>query len=217
VSNERAITIDSDGMRLEGAIRDGDGDLAVLMLHPHPQYGGDMDNHVVMAVCEALASLGAATLRFNFRGAGGSEGSYDGGRGEASDARAAAAALRAANPGARLLLAGYSFGAMVAANVAGDVNPDALALISPPVGMADLPQLDAALPMLIAAGDRDQVAPVAAIRALEGPLRTVTIAPGVDHGWWPGLEVLMAVLTTFVENALQREARKESASHDYAG
>ena len=202
MSNERAITIESDGLRLEGALRDGDGSLAAVVLHPHPQYGGDMSNHVVMAACEALAGLGATTLRFNFRGTGRSEGSYDGGRGEASDARAAAGMLRASAPDAKLLLVGYSFGAMVAANVAGDVRPDALALISPPVGMMELPAFDAALPVLIAAGDRDQVAPVDAIRALDAAGRTIVIAPGVDHSWWPGLDALTSALTSFVESAL---------------
>jgi len=207
MSSEHPITIESDGLRLEGALRDGDGALAAVVLHPHPQYGGDMSNHVVTAACDALASLGASTLRFNFRGTGRSEGSFDSGRGEASDARSAAAMLRAANASAKLLLVGYSFGASVAANVAGDVRPDALALISPPVGMRALPPLDDSLPALIAAGDRDQVAPVDAIRALEAPGRTIVIAPGVDHGWWPGLDVLTAAITSFVESAFGVKAR----------
>jgi alpha/beta superfamily hydrolase len=206
MSNEHAVTIENGGLRLEGAIRpaarDGDGALAAVVLHPHPQYGGDMSNHVVVAACEALAALGAATLRFNFRGTGRSEGAYDGGRGEAADARAAAAMLRTANPEAKFLLIGYSFGAMVAANVAGDVRPDALALISPPIGMVEMPAFDAALPLLIASGDRDQVAPVDAIRALDAPGRTIVVAPGVDHSWWPGLDQLTAAITAFVESAL---------------
>ena len=201
MNNDRPITIESEGLRLEGALRDGDGVLAAVVLHPHPQYGGDMSNHVVMAACDAVAALGASTLRFNFRGTGRSEGSYDSGRGEAADARTAAMMLRGANPSAKLVLIGYSFGAMVAANVAGDVRPDALALISPPVGMVELPMFDASMPVLVAAGDRDQIAPVEAIRALEAEGRTIVIAPGVDHSWWPGLDVLTAAITSFVKNA----------------
>jgi alpha/beta superfamily hydrolase len=201
MTSERAITIESDGLRLEGAIREGEAALAALVLHPHPQYGGDMSNHVVMAACDALASAGASTLRFNFRGTGRSEGSFDGGRGEASDARAAAALLRELARGAKLVLAGYSFGAAIAANVADDVQPSALALISPPVGMMELPSFETGLPVLIAAGDRDQVAPVDNIRALDAPGRTIVVAPGVDHGWWPGLDVLTEALTSFVTSA----------------
>jgi alpha/beta superfamily hydrolase len=197
--SERAITIENDGLKLEGALRDGSGALAGLVLHPHPQYGGDMTNHVVMSACEALASLGAATLRFNFRGTGRSDGAFDNGRGESDDARAAAAVLRTSNAGARFVLVGYSFGAMIAARIAADVRPDALVLISPPVGMVDLPLPEATTPALIISGDRDQISPVAALRALEAPGRTIVIAPGVDHSWWPGLDVLSDTLKSFVE------------------
>ncbi len=209
MSSERAIAIESGGLRLEGAMRDGGRDLALLMLHPHPRFGGDMDNHVVTAVCVALAALGASTLRFNFRSAGRSEGSHDGGPGEALDARAAAVVLRTANPTARFLLAGYSFGAIVAANVAADVKPDALALISPPIGMMALPALDSTRPVLLATGDQDQVAPASAVRALAAPKRTIVIAPGVDHGWWPGLDVLTAAVTAFVAGALMASAEPD--------
>jgi alpha/beta superfamily hydrolase len=199
MNTERAISIESGGLQLEGALRDGSGALAALVLHPHPQYGGDMTNHVVMSACEALASLGAATLRFNFRGTGRSEGSFDNGRGESDDARAAAAVLRTSNAGARFVLVGYSFGAMIAASIAADVRPDALVLISPPVGMVDLPLPGATMPALIISGDRDQISPVAALRALEAPGRTIVIAPGVDHSWWPGLDVLSEALRSFIE------------------
>jgi alpha/beta superfamily hydrolase len=205
---EHHITIQSDGLQLEGELRDGEGALAALVLHPHPQHGGDMSNHVVMAVCQALAEFGAATLRFNYRGAGRSEGTYDGGRGEAEDARAAAAILRSSNTGAKLVLAGYSFGAMIAANIAADIRPDALILVSPPTGMVELPSFDGSLPMLVAAGDRDQVAPASAIRALEAPNRSIVIAPGVDHSWWPGLDDLQDAVRSFVEANMVAASRR---------
>jgi hypothetical protein len=198
MATERSVTIESDGLRLEGALREGKGEFAALVLHPHPQYGGDMHNHVVMAVCAALAALGASTLRFNFRGAGRSEGSYDSGRGESSDARAAAAFLREHSPAAALLLVGYSFGAMIAAMVADQVKPDALVLVSPAVAMMALPRFDPSMRTLVVAGDRDQVAPVSSIRALEAPNRTIVVAQGVDHGWWPGIDALVDAITAFV-------------------
>jgi alpha/beta superfamily hydrolase len=206
MGSERAVTIHSGGLQLEGAIREGDGTLASLVLHPHPQYGGDMHNHVVMAVCDATAAVGATTLRFNFRGTGRSEGAHSRGPGEADDARAAAAFLRAGAPEAKLLVTGYSFGAMIAAIVAADIRPDALALVSPPVGMMELPAIDAALPVLVAAGDRDQVVSVEEVRALAGPNRTIFIAPGVDHGWWPGLDGLTETITSFVKSTLAATA-----------
>lgn len=197
MSDERALTIESGGLRLEGALREGEGHLLALVLHPHPRYGGDMLNHVVTAVCGALAEHGATTLRFNFRGTGGGEGAFDSGRGEADDARAAVAALRALGPDGRLLLAGYSFGAMVAANIAADVRPDVLVLISPPLGMARTLAVDDAAPALLITGAHDQIAPAEALLALEGPNRTIVVVPGADHSWWPGLGALTDSVTGF--------------------
>ena len=105
---------------------------AALVLHPHPQYGGDMHNHVVEAL-SSLCARDATTLRFNFRGAGRSSGAYAGGRGEVDDARAALAELRRAAPDAPVALAGYSFGAQIAAVLAADEPVEALLLVSPPL------------------------------------------------------------------------------------
>ena len=207
MASERAFTIESDGLCLEGALREGDGDLLALVLHPHPRYGGDMHNHVVTAVCGALAERGATTLRFNFRGTGRSEGAFDSGRGEADDARAAVGALRALRPDGRLLLAGYSFGAMIAAFVATDLRPDALALISLPLSMAETPTLDPELRTLLITGDRDNVAPPDALRALDAPNRTIVVVPGVDHGWWPGLDELTSAVGAFAKAAFPAAKR----------
>jgi hypothetical protein len=195
--DERQISIVSGDLRLEAAIHDGDGTLAALVLHPHPQYGGDMDNHVVTSICGVFAARGATTLRVNFRGVGQSDGSYDNGRAEAADARAALAALREAAPEARIVLAGYSFGAMIAAAVAADAGLAGLLLVSPPLGVGSLAPLGAALPTLVLAGDRDQVAPAEAIRALAGPNRRAVVVEGVDHSWWPGLESLVTEVNSF--------------------
>jgi alpha/beta superfamily hydrolase len=197
---EQRSLVTSGDLRLEAAIHEGAGSLAAVVLHPHPQYGGDMDNHVVIAVCEALAARGATTLRFNFRGTGASDGSYDGGRGEALDALAAAAHIRSAAPDSRLLLAGYSFGAMIAAGIARDAAPAALLLISPPTSVGRLPDLDPDTPALIIAGDRDQVAPAEAIRTMSGDRHQVVLVPDVDHSWWPGLESLVREIDVFLES-----------------
>lgn len=197
---ERRMTFASGDLRLEGAIHDGAGRLAAVVLHPHPQYGGDMDNHVVAEMCIVLAARGATTLRFNFRGAGRSEGHYDGGRGEADDARAAVTAVLEAAPGARLVLAGYSFGATIAATIAADVAPAALVLVSPPVGMGALPPLDPALPALVIAGDSDQIAPAATIRALASEHQRAVVVEGVDHSWWSGLDALSCEIGAFLDS-----------------
>jgi len=187
---EERVTIECGEIELEGMYHAGAGPLSAVVLHPHPQYGGDMENHVVTGICQTLGDAGAATLRFNFRGTGGSTGSHDGGRGEQDDVRAALAFVRERAPGAKVLLAGYSFGAMVAASVAAEAGLAGLILVSPPLGFADLPGLPAGLPALVAAGDTDAVSPAVKVEGLANTDVQVFIAEGVDHGWWPGLDAL---------------------------
>ncbi|MPZ24584.1 MAG: hypothetical protein GEU28_13855 [Dehalococcoidia bacterium] len=122
---------------LEGVLHLPDSTPApgVVICHPHPLYGGDMDNYVVAALCRALVAADFAALRFNFRGVGASQGNHDGRIGERSDARRALDWLgnhESVDP-ERLAIAGYSFGAIVAssplesARVVVAVSPPALA------------------------------------------------------------------------------------------
>jgi uncharacterized protein len=84
-----------------------------VVAHPHPLFGGTMDNKVVTTLARAMLDAGAITTRFNFRGIGKTAGTHDHGRGETADMLAVIAALRAANPGLPLWLAGFSFGGAV--------------------------------------------------------------------------------------------------------
>ncbi len=188
--------IESSDLRLESMLHEGDGRLAAVMLHQHPQYGGDMDNHVVMTVCRTLAAHGATTLRFNFRGTGESDGQFDNGAGERDDARAAIAALRSIAPDAPLVLAGYSFGAMVAVGIAPACPLAALVLVSPPVAFAPLPPLPD-IPTLLITGEFDDVAPADALAASAAPGRRVVVVAGAGHAWWPGADGLSAELFDF--------------------
>ncbi len=108
----------------------------VVVCHPHPQYGGDMRNNVVVAIIQGLLAQGIAALRFNFRGAGRSTGSYSEGVGERDDALAAFAALRehdAIDP-ARVAIAGYSFGANIALSLAPYLDEAlGVAAVAPPL------------------------------------------------------------------------------------
>jgi alpha/beta superfamily hydrolase len=158
----------------------------LVLCHPHPLYGGDMDNPVVRRAAEAAAGAGLITLRFNFRGVGASEGSHGGGDGEQDDVAAALGLLAERLPGARPLgLLGYSFGAWVAARVAaGRTGLAGLCLIAPPVGMLAFPSIDAAgLDTLLVAGTRDDYCPPEELRALAAqgvPGETVSLR-GADH------------------------------------
>lgn len=183
----RNETFQSGALALEGALHlplraPAPG---VVVCHPHPQYGGDMENNVVVAACQALVGRGVAALRFNFRGVGGSEGAFDQGVGERGDARAALAHLASLPEidAKRLGLVGYSFGAMVAAEVASS-ELRALALISPPVAFGDL-RVAWGCPALVVGGERDPIAPADRLRVLaEAPGVALRLVPGADHSWW---------------------------------
>lgn len=190
------------GLTLEGALfRPPGADTGVVVCHPHPRYGGDMDSPVVVAAAAACAGQGLATLRFNFRGVGGSTGAWDEGRGEQDDVRAALAHLRGLLlPSARVALAGYSFGAaMAAAVVAGGEPVAGLALIAPPLGSAAWrpPALLAAAGIvLMVAGTEDAHCPQPALAAVAAamPPGTVTLIDGADHFFSTGGQALRAAL-----------------------
>ena len=198
----REFWIESGKLRLEGALHEGGEAFSAVVLHPHPQHGGDMDNHVVLSIAETLAAVGGTVLRFNFRGAGKSDGEYDDGRGEADDARAAVAPVRALLPAAPFVLMGYSFGAMIAAAVAPTAVPAALILVSPPLAYATFAALPEQIPTLAVTGGRDSVSRAAAIRSLSGAHLRTLVLPGADHGWWPGAEDLAHEVGGFVESVV---------------
>jgi hypothetical protein len=197
VLEEQPFGFESDGLRIEGLLHRGAARLAAVVLHPHPQYS-DMHNHVVAAVCQAFRERGVTTLRFNFRGTGRGEYRFDGGDGECADALAAIAALRLLTPGADVVLAGYSFGAIVAARVAAGARLRGLMLISPPPAVATAAPFPPGLETLIITGSDDAVAPPDALAALATATTRVVTVAGADHGWWPGVEVLAAEISQFV-------------------
>ena len=172
MSDER-ITFDSDGIKLSGVLHSPPGAApfpGVVVCHPHPLYGGNMNNNVVMAICHGLITRGIAALRFDFRGAGASEGEHGGGVAEQEDALAALQALqRQANVDqAHTGLAGYSFGASMALGAA-PRGPDlkALAVVAPPTPGLNNPEvLVYPQPKLILAGDLDSFVQIDQVAAL---------------------------------------------------
>ena len=134
--------------------------LVAVVCHPLPTEGGTMHNKVVTMVARALRELGATTVRFNFRGTGGSAGECDDGRGEREDLRTVVDWVQDARPGDRLWLAGFSFGAYVTLAAAADLLPDAVISIAPPAAgrgwdFAAIPAPD--VPWLVVQGDADEI------------------------------------------------------------
>jgi len=130
-----------------------------IICHPLPIEGGTMHNKVVTMVARALRELGLDTVRFNFRGTGNSEGSFDEGVGETDDLRTVADWVRAQRPDAALWLAGFSFGAYVSLRMAAELQPAMLVSIAPPVGRSwDFDTLvPPTCPWLVIQGEADEV------------------------------------------------------------
>ena len=150
-----------------------------------------MDSPVVDRIVEVCAARGVATLRFNFRGVGASSGRHDEGRGEQDDVRASLTHLRdLLGGGARVALAGYSFGAAMVAAAAMSVPVAGLALVAPPMRVADLHRpVTVAGPIVVVAGAEDQYCPPSALETLRAmlPEATVVVIEGADHFFFGSL------------------------------
>ena len=141
--------------------------LVAVVCHPLPTEGGTMHNKVVTMAARALRECGATTLRFNFRGAGQSEGRFDDGDGELDDLRAVAAWARERHPGKAVWLAGFSFGAYVSLRLAVELRAAALISIAPPVGRSwDFSAIAVpTMPWLVIQGDADEIVDPQAVYA----------------------------------------------------
>jgi hypothetical protein len=182
---EEKVCLRSGDFELEGLFESGLTARGVVITHPHPLYGSDMHNAVVDAIRRVYRMKGFATLRFNFRGAGESEGLHDNGVGEQVDVLAALSFLTGSGfqP---VDLAGYSFGAWVnALTLQGEGRTENLVMVSPPVAFVDFASIGR-LPglQLVVTGSRDEMAPPDAIRQMLptwNPSARFDIIDGSDH------------------------------------
>lgn len=154
---------------------------AVVFAHPLPTHGGTMHTKVVFQGAKALARIGCAVLRFNFRGVGRSAGAWDEGRGEMDDYRAALDFMAARHPGLELWAAGFSFGSYIATTCgADDDRVCTLIGIAPPVNRYEYAAVKRSTkPKFIIHGERDELIPIRAVREfyaqLEEPKELVEI------------------------------------------
>lgn len=184
------VTINCAGLKLEGLMYKPEGAevRAAVVCHPHPLYGGSMNNNVVDAALEALWKLGFATVRFNFRGVGSSEGEHGEGQGEIEDAKAAMRFILE-QPGIRqdgAVMAGYSFGAAVAIRAGAEMKEvGTIAAIALPVSMGDFSAAaKSGKRIVLIAGDRDAYCPERSISEFaerSGASADLRIIPGADH------------------------------------
>ena len=167
----------------------------VVVCHPHPQHGGTMDNKVVQTLARAVVALGWRSVRFNFRGIGASQGAWGDGVGETDDALAVIAAFAA--DGSPFMLAGFSFGAYVAAQAAtrldAGARPQRMVLVGPSTERQQMARVPA--DTVVIHGETDDVVPLAATLAWARPQSLpVIVLPGVGHFFHGQLGLLKNVV-----------------------
>jgi len=200
---EEKIIIDSGKIRLEGLLKILPCDRGVVVTHPHPLYGGDMNNNVVEAVCRAYQDKGYSTLRFNFRGVGQSEGGYDEGIGEQDDVEAALDYLSGLGKEG-IDLAGYSFGSWVnALGINRYKKVKRVIMISPPVDLMDFSFLiNNAKIRLVITGSEDEIADYRSIEERAPSWNSETIfkvIKGADHFYSRSTGELQKTIDEFLE------------------
>ena len=156
-----------------------------IICHPNPEQSGTMQNKVVTTLAKVFEQLGMASLRFNFRGVGQSEGSHGQTIGEADDLRAVVAWVKKVQPEWEIVLAGFSFGSYIAAVVANEINPAYLISIAPPADRYDFNQLtNIRCPWWVVMGDADEiVSPAIVIEWAKHPPAPIhfLLLPVVSH------------------------------------
>lgn len=178
-----------------------------LVCHPHPLFGGAMSNKVAYTLAASAQKAGLYALRFNFRGVGRSEGLHDEGRGETDDAVFLAEWLGAQLPGARCVLAGFSFGAFVSLQAAARLRPAAQVSIAPPFGKYfgnAPPPPRPPCPWLVVHGIDDEVVSYEETRrTLEryAPPPELVTMDGVGHFFHGRTAELGQTVTAFLERA----------------
>jgi alpha/beta superfamily hydrolase len=203
--------------RLEGRYQPAETEKApiALLLHPHPRPDdnpanwGTMNTKVIYVLFHTFVRAGYATLRFNFRGVGKSQGEYDRGEGELSDAAAALDWLQAQNPDAsKVVVAGFSFGAWIAMQLLmRRPEIDRFIAVAPPANKYDFSFLNPCPSSgLIITGDRDSIVPEPHVAGLARKLNKqkgisidYRIAPGVDHFFTGHLEDLMGNVVEYIK------------------
>ena len=211
----QSFLIDGPAGKLETILAEPDSGQPrgiAIVAHPHPLYGGTMDNKVVYTLFKALLELGFIAVKFNFRGVGQSGGIHDpsqNGAGETEDVVAVAESIKnqfAARFGgpSPLLLAGFSFGGAIQAYAAQRLKPERIIMVAPAVERLNAPPIvsssvkretENAPAILIIHGDQDDVVPLKSVLAWAAPQELpVVVVPGAEHFFHRRLHILKRVV-----------------------
>ena len=166
-----------------------------LIAHPHPLFGGTLDNKVVQTLARAFVELGYESWRPNFRGVGETEGVHDEGRGELEDLEAVLTAARRTSGGDNIVLAGFSFGASLQARLAQRATPQWLVLVG--IGITRLEAPAVPPETLVIHGENDDTVPLAAVLDWARPQELpVLVVPGAEHYFHRKLHILKRIVLT---------------------
>jgi alpha/beta superfamily hydrolase len=178
----------------------------VVIAHPHPLFGGTLDNKVVQTLARAFTQVGWTAVRFNFRGVGGTAGVHDEGRGELDDMLAVVASAATQGP---LCLAGFSFGAFVTTHAFERLNPtreiDKLVLVGTSVSRSVAASIDPAahIRTLVIHGEQDDTVALAAVMDWARPQALpVTVVPGGGHFFHGQLSLLRNLVVRHLSSTL---------------
>jgi len=191
----RRLSIDGPAGSLEIAVNESAEEPRglALLAHPHPLYGGTLDNKVVQTLAKAFVALGYCALRLNFRGVGASSGVFDDGRGEVDDFLALADYGRRTFGERKLAIGGFSFGAFIAASVVQGLTPTHLVLAAPAVGRFPLGSVP--VNTLVIHGEEDEVVPLKEVFEWARPQALpVIVFPGAGHFFHGNLVGLQRVV-----------------------
>ncbi len=192
-----AILISGPAGQLETVINlpAGDARALALVAHPHPLYGGTLDNKVTQTLASTFVQMGCVAARMNFRGVGASEGLHDQGKGETEDWLAVHEYLRAYYPDIPLFLAGFSFGAYVQSEVARHLPCRKLILVGPAVGTCPMGPVNPQ-DTLVIHGEMDDTIPLQHVLDWARPQDLpVLVIPGADHFFHRRLHLIRTWVT----------------------
>ncbi len=170
-----------------------------LVAHPHPLFGGTLDNKVVQTLAKTFAELGYASVRANFRGVGDSEGVHDRGEGEMDDVLTLVAWARARYGDLPLALAGFSFGAWIQSRVAERLPVERVVLVALPAGFVADGRSYTTGPVpadtIVIHGEQDETVPLANVFDWARPLNIpITVIPGADHFFHRKLNLIRSII-----------------------
>ena len=196
-----SVFVNGPAGKLETSLQAGSIEFLFIICHPHPHFGGSMDDRIVVALSKLLKKLGASVIRFNFRGVGRSEGRSEGDRGEVSDAAAVFDWASLEYPNHKIIICGYSFGASISYDLASKRCVAGIVLIAPPPIFSEKNSNSVKESLLILAS-RDRFVPVEQTESFFRDIFDSIELLEDDHFFTNTLDELLKIVREFFKEKL---------------